>query len=677
MKQKYTLLLGLLVAANSYFAQTFTDNFDAYTAGNKLASQSSGAWTTWSNAPGGTEDVDVINTDSHSSPNSIYLSSSTTTGGPTDLVRKFGGTYTSGQFSVEMWMKVQAGKGAYFNIQGASPIGSMYSVECFFKADQSIVMSNTTDGTVLTGSYTQGVWFKYNLNIDMNTNTWEVLVDGVSQGTFSNANNQVWAIDIFPVNSDAPNLSGYFIDDFTTTYTPYVAVGLDLATTGMSMTGNIAGVNQNPSMTVKNLGTTAITSFDMMVDYNGIQQTDNITGVNIASLSSYTFTFSHPINLAAGSNPLVATVSNVNGTTDDVASNDSKTWTINPIVPALGKVVVAEEGTGTWCQWCPRGAVFMDKFTTQYAGVFAGIAVHNGDVMTVTDYDAGMALSSFPGAKVDRGTVKDPSAIEPDILSRLMIAPTAFITNGATWDAGTRELKVSVSCDFKASATSAYKVACVLTEDDVTGTASGYKQSNAYAGGGNGVMGGFESLPNPVPAAQMVYNHVARIISPSFTGATNSFPATVAVGEVHVVNFTFTLPASWDENNIHIIGLLRAPNGTIDNAGTATIPEAVANGYVDGVSTASVTELSQVDTQIQMYPNPAETYTNVVLNLKEQQNVQLNLVDITGKVLRSKNYGILSGGQQLQIPTASLESGIYFVQITLGTTTSSLRLIVK
>jgi hypothetical protein len=190
-------------------------------------------------------------------------------------------------------------------------------------------------------------------------------------------------------------------------------------------------------------------------------------------------------------------------------------------------------------------------------------------------------------------------------------------------------------------------------------------------------MGGFESLPNPVPAAQMTYDHVARVISPSFTGMVNSFPATVAIGEVHVVNFTFTLPANWDENNIHIVGLLRAPNGRIDNAGSATIPEAVANGYVDGVSTASVTELAQVDTQIQMYPNPAENYTNVVLNLKEQQNIQLNLVDITGKVLRSKNYGMLSGGQELQIPTASLEAGIYFVQITLGTATSSLRLIVK
>ena len=70
---------------------------------------------------------------------------------------------------------------------------------------------------------------------------------------------------------------------------------------------------------------------------------------------------------------------------------------------------------------------------------------------------------------------------------------------------------------------------------------SGYNQSNAYAGGGNGVMGGFETLPSSVPAAQMVYDHVARVIAPSFTGYANSFPAVVNSGESHTINFSFLL----------------------------------------------------------------------------------------------------------------------------------------
>ena len=81
----------------------------------------------------------------------------------------------------------------------------------------------------------------------------------------------------------------------------------------------------------------------------------------------------------------------------------------------------------------------------------------------------------------------------------------------------------------------------------------------------------------------MVYDHVARAIAPSFTGEANSFPSTVLAGQSHTLNYSFTLPATWDENSINIIGLLLDPQGRIDNAGKATIAEAVANGYVAGL----------------------------------------------------------------------------------------------
>jgi hypothetical protein len=204
--------------------------------------------------------------------------------------------------------------------------------------------------------------------------------------------------------------------------------------------------------------------------------------------------------------------------------------------------------------------------------------------MTVTDYDAafGALITGYPSALVDRGNDVDPSGMSPDFLTRVQIEPKAFISNGATWDATTRTLNVSVTADFQSAANNNYKLACVLTEDGVTGTGSGYNQSNAYSGGGNGVMGGYETLGNPVPAAQMIYDHVARAIAPSFSGYVNSFPTTVSSGDLHTINFSFVLPTTWDENEIHIIGLLIDPTGKIDNAGKATITEAVSNGYVNG-----------------------------------------------------------------------------------------------
>ena len=219
-------------------------------------------------------------------------------------------------------------------------------------------------------------------------------------------------------------------------------------------------------------------------------------------------------------------------------------------------------------------------------------------------------------------------------------------------------------------------MACVLTEDGVTGT-TGYAQSNAYAGGGNGVMGGYELLPNPVPAASMVYDHVARTISPSFSGEVNSFPASVNAGESHTVTFSFTLPSTWDETNMHIIGMMLSPTGRIDNADKSTIPEAVGNGFVNGPA-ASVTEiLAQPDATMQVYPNPANDFAVVALNLSKESHVALKLMDVSGKTIAVKNYGSMSGMMNIELNTVSLETGVYVVELTVDNEKLVKRLVVE
>jgi hypothetical protein len=397
-------------------------------------------------------------------------------------------------------------------------------------------------------------------------------------------------------------------------------------------------------------------------------------------LAEQSFTITNPIILLAGTNTMTFTVSNVNGSgPDDDAADDVSSIIVSPIVPALGKMVVGEEGTGTWCQWCPRGAVYMDLFEQEYNEFWAGVAVHNGDPMTVTDYDAGVGtlISGYPSALVDRGNEVDPSGMGTQFYERLQVAPAAFITNGATWDPATRKLNVSITSDFQAAANNNYKIACVLTEDGVTGT-TGYSQSNAYAGGTNGVMGGFELLSNPVPAAQMVYDHVARSIQPSFNGYANSFPATVNNGESHSVNFTFNLPVGWNENNIHIIGMLIDPTGRIDNAGKATITEAVANGYVNGAS-AGVEEMTmeQLDAIFQIYPNPATTTATVSINLTKESTVALRMTDMSGKEITARDFNVMSGSSTIDLNTSALDAGIYLIELTVNNEKLVKRLIIE
>jgi hypothetical protein len=442
--------------------------------------------------------------------------------------------------------------------------------------------------------------------------------------------------------------------------------------------GNLVGTAVTPNVTIRNLGVEAITSATVTVDYNGTTISNDFTGLNLASLATTTLSMPSTLSLVAGTNTMTATLSNVNGTVDGDAGDNQTSIVINAITPALGKMVVGEEGTGTWCQWCPRGAVFMDMMESKYPEYWAGIAVHNADPMTVTEYDAALTVSGYPSALVDRGTEMDPSEMEVAFLDNIVIAPSAFITNGANWDAITRVLDVSVSANFQTAADNNFKLAIVLSEDEVTGTGSAYGQSNAYAGGASGVMGGYELLSNPVPASQMVYNHVARAIAPSFGGTNIAFPATINSGETYTINASFTLPSTWDETQMHIVSMLVNQSGTVNNAGKATLTEAIANGFVSGTSIAtSIVDQNQIDANLAVYPNPANEYTSIKVQLKNEQNVTLKLIDMNGRTVASRNYGQMNGASEIQLNTSNFEAGLYLIQLTLDNTIVSRRLIIE
>jgi hypothetical protein len=670
--KKAVLFWSVVFVSTSSYGQIFSDDFESYALGSYVGPQSS-SWSTWSGTEGGAEDATITNNQASSGTNSIYLSSTSATGGPQDVVLDFGPLYNSGVFTFQSDFYVNSGKTGYFNFQASQTIGTTWALNVNFDSGDMYIDDAITSNLVVS-TYPQAAWFTLKIEANLTLKVWKAFIDGNLVGTWINGVNALASTDFFPVQN-----SQFFVDDVSFDHQPYTLSNLNGMMAMANLGGELAGQNVSPKLTIVNAGTTVINSFDVNLNYGGTNYPQAVTGVNISSTSNYAVTL-NTLPLVAGNQVYTATVSNVNGGVDDVSTDDTLIGSINPVVPAVGKMVVSEEGTGTWCQWCPRGAVFMDQFNTKYSQFWAGIAVHNGDPMTVTDYDAafGGLIAGYPSALVDRGNDADPSGMTPDFLTRVQVAPKAFISNGATWDVLTRTLNVSVTADFQASANSNYKLACVLTEDAVTGTGSGYNQSNAYSGGNNGVMGGYEALGNPVPAAQMVYDHVARAIAPSFDGYANSFPATVNSAEQHTINFSFVLPTSWDENQIHIVGLLIDPTGKIDNAGKATITEAVSNGYVDG-SNAGLFEATenQLDESVNIYPNPANAQTNIALNLKSSSEVEVRILDLSGKLMNQRNYGLLEGNTNITIYTTDYSSGVYIIETTINGKKIQKRLIVE
>ncbi|GDX53335.1 hypothetical protein LBMAG27_23820 [Bacteroidota bacterium] len=680
MKKFSTLLIALISSAIFSNAQSFTDDFESYTAGNLLA-QSSTTWATWAGAGGGgADDAPVSNALAHSGSNSLFLSSTLTAGGPDDIVLPFGSVFSNGSFVFECWINVQTGKGAYFNYQASTTLGQIWSMDVTYETNGDLKFENS--GTLmLQTTYPQGQWFDFKMTSNLNNSSWDISIDGNNVGSFQNPVFNVAAIDFYPILN-----SSFYIDDVSFTHTPYSLPNLNAAVMNLSIQNGLATQNRFPSVTVRNLGVSAINSFDLTANYNGTSFTQNFTSLNYASNSVHVITLNQSLALASGNIPANVIVSNINGSVnDDDITDDTAFTTVTAVTPATGKVVVGEEATGTWCQWCPRGAVFMDMMTQKYDDYYAGIAIHNSDPMTDSAYDASMGayISGYPSAVVDRGATIDPSAIEQDFQTRILVAPKVFITNGAIYNSSTRELKVSIKSVWQAAVTGTkYKLVCVLTEDSLHSTASGWSQSNAYAGGGSGVMGGFELLSNPVPAAQMNYNHVARFIYPNWDGAA-AYAASINANDIVIDNFTFILPAGWDESQIHIIGMVIYNDGSnhyIDNAGTATIAQAVANGYLTGTDLGGLGTINGItffdpSQEILLYPNPAADESFVKLNLQSAAEVVLSVYNVTGCLMQTKNYGILTAGNILPIETSLLSQGIYVIEISLNGKKQILKLV--
>lgn len=676
MKKHLPLLFGMLCLSLGLSAQvSFSDDIESYATGAGIGVASS-TWATWSGNVAA-EDAKVSEEQAHSGTKSIKLLTTAAAGGPTDLLLPFGGQFNSGDFTLDMWMYVVSGKGGYFNFQSQTVTGKGWAADLFFDKNGTFDVNGNGNAVplVIDGSYPVGEWFNLKMTIDLTNNKWEVFINGVSEGVFSNPLNQIASINFY-ANGPAGSLGNYYLDDVSIEYAPAVLPQKDASLfTINARTLGLAGQVIPVTGTIRNTGLDPITSFDAVIGNETVQ----ITGINVPSLGLYSFTQSVPYTLVAGDQNIIMEILNVNGGVDGNIDNNTKVATAKGYVAAPGKAVVVEEATGTWCQWCPRGAVFMDRMADYYPNHFIGVAVHNNDPMAVPEYDGGLGafpgFTGYPSVVVQREAIMDPSAMELPILDRLVLPPAVLVKNGAAFDASTGELTIQISGKFLESLDNgddSYKFNAVITEDDMHGTTAAWNQKNQYAGGANGVMGGYEALPNPVPAAQMYYDHVGRAILGGFPGLDASLPINIANGAEHYANFSYQVEAGSNPDKMHIIGMILGPDGAVVNASKTTISEAVANGFI----TSGTKNLDEANV-VSISPNPATESANISLILPKTVETSVRIFDQMGRLVTERFYGNLFGQQILPIQTGELTTGVYSVQILLGADVLTQKLVVN
>jgi hypothetical protein len=655
MKKIILLSISFIFSFN-IFSQNFCENFEGYSAGDPIA-QTSSDWNSWGELMSGltapfTDDALVTDLYANNGSFSLGLNLNPAVAGPEDVVLLLSNTgfptpYVAGVCTLTHNLYITTG--AYFNLQAENIPGVTWALDVTFDAMGGVnYASSGSAQSYLMSTYPLNQWFEQKIVIDLSSNNWEVFHDGVSQGSFSTLVNQIASIDYYPTAGQE-----FYVDDICIDYTAPMLDPLNAQVLNASSLSGLAGQDRYPSVEIRNFGINDINSFDVAYDYNGTILTENISGLTLISMSTYTVDFTNAITLTSVTNAQ-AYIYNINGGQPQSTSDDTLLINFNVVVPAANKIVVGEEATGTWCGWCPRGAVALNWMDHDYEGFWQGIAVHNGDLMTNTTYDNGIAgyINGYPSGLVDRGGVIDPSAFSQDFLNRIVIPPHVRITNGALVDGNT--LKVSLDLTFLLPTNGTYRLACTLVEDSVTGTGPQYYQANYYSGGSSLIdVDGtdWNAKPSNVPDYLMVYRHVARAISPSFLG--DPLPQNLyGVGDNETVCFEFNIDPTWDLNKIHIVGMLFDVQGKTDNASSSTILEAETGGYISCSGSTEIIYLDGPDDLI-VYPNPAKD--NLYVNNLPKNTESISIINIEGKV-------VLEVTVKSIIDISELSKGLYIIK---------------
>ena len=207
--KKVSLLIALMAFVfGNAFAQ-FSYDFNDGTAGAKIAQTYGDPWTTWSNAPGGSEDGVFAEVNGDMAAHFTYNN---------DQIVRFG-ALTSGAWSVSFDMYIPNGKDAYNNIlHSFAGSGSEWATEVYYKHSENGTMI-AAGGQEVNFTVPYDTWFNVSYAIDLDNDeasfsidnnvivTWQYSLQASGEGGVRKLD----AADFFPPTNTS--VSEYYIDN--------------------------------------------------------------------------------------------------------------------------------------------------------------------------------------------------------------------------------------------------------------------------------------------------------------------------------------------------------------------------------------------------------------------------------------------------------------------------------
>ena len=439
----------------------------------------------------------------------------------------------------------------------------------------------------------------------------------------------------------------------------------DVSTRTVSPSGTISAGSVSVSGMMKNMGSTTITSMDINYTVNGgAPTTQNLTGLSIGSGDWYNYSFSTPFTATGGSTYDVCVyATNINGNSDQRTCNDEICESSLANLGVSGnKNVLIEEFTGAWCGWCPDGAVVLENILDANPGRTFGVSIHNGDAMAFSDGIAsGFNVTGYPNGMVDRvlfaGESKEPhsrgawSANTTSQLSAYTPVDVSITANG--WNSTTREISITAEANFVDYAAGDIRFVFYVVEDSVTGSGSGYDQVNYLNGtAGHPYFGAGD------PIVGFVHRHVLRALPSGAYGNTGVIPSNVSPSSTYSESFTYTLPASNDENRISILAAVAYKGSSLGES-------YVLNVTGEHLNLGSVAnDVAAGDNWVNVYPNPMAGQGVLKVNFTQPTHAVVSVYNTFGQHIANITERDFSAGEStVALDLSDLTTGVYLVNV--------------
>ncbi len=357
-------------------AQIFEDNFESYTAGQKLAEQAGFPWTTWSNDPGGTEDPVVSTDQAYNGTNSVYVTNDNNSVLLLD-------DQTSGRYKLSFYLYVKESRFCHYNLlQEFSDSDILLAAQVYFDINGTGHV-NAGEGNAAYFNYNYNEWILVENYIDLDNDQAEIFVGGnfVTNWQWTQgAVGDTGILQLAAVNFDAwagsNGLAMYYLDQVIFESMPQ----------GLPPENLTAEVNE---LTITlNWDAPASGTPDSYYVYRDNQLHTIVTETTFEETINYPGIYTYSVKAYFSQNGLSEPAGPVEAEIEGGVERNC---------------VLLEIGTGTWCGYCPGAAMGADDMVEAGLDV-AVVEYHYGDSFVSSDGGARVAyynINGFPTSVFD------------------------------------------------------------------------------------------------------------------------------------------------------------------------------------------------------------------------------------------------------------------------------------